>query len=222
FWFFKNVLEEPTQKLATNEASQTFELTDGSVVNLNKTSSIRYSQEKESGARRVQLEGDAFFDVKRDEQHPFIIQTQGVEIEVLGTAFYVDSRKDQPEIQVIVESGSVSVTAGGSSEVLAANEKAVFVKENQELMKVINQDPNFASLKTNVLKFDSTRMEEVVFALNRQFRANISLENENQKECLLNGTYNNLPLDSILIYIDAYGLKPVRKASGIVLTGNCE
>jgi transmembrane sensor len=223
FWFMKDQFEPPVQLVETTDQPETIQLADGSTITLNQASSLAYIQDDQSGERQVILEGDAFFEVNRDEENPFVIKTQNLEIKVLGTSFYVDSRQDQPEVQVIVESGTVSLTAGGSSRIINENEKGIWVKETNQLLKEENKDPNFTAVKTNILKFESVSMKEVAFALSRQFGVNVSLENEDQQTCMLYSTFTDKPLDSILLSIEElYGLKPVKRGSEIILTGECK
>ena len=219
---FQN-LNKPTVFIAqtTNEI-QEIELSDGSQITLNQSSSLEFMDAGESRQRKIELEGDAFFDVARDEKHPFIIQTQSIEIEVLGTSFYVDSRKNESEIQVVVESGQVVVRSGTSETILSANEKAVFQKNTQQLIKEQNDDVNSFSLKTKKLVFEDTRLEAVVSTLNRQFHADISIENETLKNCPLTATYEQNSLKSILTIMEAsFGIQVREEGQKMILYGVC-
>ena len=97
-----------TVQLTAEDSVDVFELPDHSLVWLKQGSSLSYSQEFGKEQRRVIMEGEAFFDVKRDTLHPFIIQTGVVETRVLGTQFQV-AAKDNGDVSVEVESGKVSV-----------------------------------------------------------------------------------------------------------------
>lgn len=84
-------------------------LEDGSVVFLAKETSIRYPEHFVSDKREVSLQGDAFFDVAKNRERPFWIDTEQVKIEVLGTAFSVKSVEDAP-FRLSVQRGTVRVT----------------------------------------------------------------------------------------------------------------
>lgn len=222
FLFFLNLGSNSPTFVEAKTESKTFDLSDGSEITLNQTSSLSFLDNKETGQREVDLKGDAFFDVARDVEKPFIIKTQNVEIEVLGTSFYVDAREGQDEIQVIVESGKVAVRSGGNERILVANEKVIFQKNNKQLTKEENQDPNFSSLKTKTLVFENTKMEDVAFALNRQFNVNVTFENEALKDCELDSTFPNMSLDAILKIMDAsFGIQSKRNGKDIELSGTC-
>lgn len=199
------------------------DLSDGSRVTLNQASSIQFLAESENGEREVTLQGDAFFDVARDEDLPFVIHTQEVEVEVLGTSFYVDSRSGQEEVQVMVESGRVAVRAGGQEVILNANEQAVFDKSANVLRKQANQDEHYLAVKSGELVFKDTPMETAVFALNRQYNTNLVIESEALKTCPITSTFKNKSLLAILAILEAsFGIQSTEDGAQIVLTGRCE
>lgn len=221
-WIFPSKDDSPLI-VQTTDKIQSLTLSDGSQITLNQESSFRF-EATEEGQRQVELTGDAYFEVARDEKRPFVIQAQEVEIEVLGTAFYVDAREGQSDIQVVVASGSVAVRAGGEEQVLRANEKATFQKDNAQLLKQANEDINFRALKTDTLIFEDAPMEEVVYVLNRRYRAKIRIENTSFTQCKLTGTYRNMSLNDILEVLQVtFEIEAKKQGEEIVLTGggNC-
>jgi len=207
----------------TQQQSQSFSLPDGSQVTLNRFSSLHFRQDKETGLRRAVLQGDAFFEVARDEQHAFVIQAQQVEVEVLGTSFYVDARPSAEEVQVIVATGSVAVRADTAQAIVRANEQAIFQKHSGQLRTQPNQDPNFMAIKTQTLVFTNSPLEEVVFALNRYYHTHIVLGSEALKQCTLTATYPNMSLSTILEALKtSFNLQVGQQGDQIVLTGGCD
>ncbi|MEM8527909.1 MAG: FecR domain-containing protein [Bacteroidota bacterium] len=201
-----------------NEPQQ-IELSDGSKVILNQAATLRFTIGEQ---RKVELTGDAFFDVKRDENLPFVIQADEVEVEVLGTSFYVDSRAQETAIEVIVESGKVAVRAKGQEQILNPNEQAVYSKVNQSLAKQNNEDQNFNSLKTNILKFENANLEEVVSTLERQYNADIRLTSEALKECEIDATFKDKSLDAVLAILSStFGIEVTQRNEEIILSGVC-
>ena len=223
-WIFQDD-KGATLMVEAKDEIRSVDLPDGSQVTLNQSSSLRYLADEKEAKRKVELKGDAFFEVERDETKPFVINTAGIEVEVLGTSFYVDARDNQAEIQVIVKSGSVAVRSGATETILTADEKAVFQKATGQLTKQQNKDPNYLSLTTNTLVFEQTRLEEVVFALNRQFQSNITIGNEGLKDCELDATYKDKSLEAILNILDGTfaGIEVKRNGEQIELVGTvCE
>lgn len=207
-------------ELATQNQIEENLLPDGSQISMNQYSSVVYAPRRDKQYRRVELSGDAFFEVERDTARPFVIQAHDLEIEVLGTAFYVDAREDQPEVQVIVQSGTVSVKAGDARVVLNAGEIGIYDKASGALSKQTNEDQNYMAWKTDVLIFEQTTLERVVFDLNRKFHARISISNPELNTCELTATYEGKSLEAILKIIEkTLNIKAVQKDEEIIFTG---
>lgn len=207
-------------ELATQNQIEENLLPDGSQISMNQYSSVVYAPRRDKQYRRVELSGDAFFEVERDTARPFVIQAHDLEIEVLGTAFYVDAREDQPEVQVIVQSGTVSVKAGEAQVILNAGEIGIYDKASGALSKQTNEDQNYMAWKTDVLIFEQTTLERVVFDLNRKFHARISISNPELNTCELTATYEGKSLEAILKIIEkTLNIKAVQKDEEIIFTG---
>jgi ferric-dicitrate binding protein FerR (iron transport regulator) len=124
-------------------------LPDGTLVWLNADSKILYAGNFDGSVREIQLSGEAFFDVVKDERRPFIIHTKTIDINVLGTAFNVRSYPNEKTTEASLIRGSIRVTLHnkeGKQIVLKPNEK---LKVNNENMVVDSSsaDPMTASKK---------------------------------------------------------------------------
>jgi ferric-dicitrate binding protein FerR (iron transport regulator) len=179
-------------------------LTDGTVVWLNAASKIRFPEKFDVKERRVFLEGEAFFDVTRDENRPFVIQSKSAVTTVLGTTFNVKSYEKEP-IQITVASGKVKVNMenAGSLEndelVLIQNEQITFSPESGELIKK-NVDSNyFLSWKEDIIRFDNSKLSEVAKTLERWYDKKITIENEKLNNCKLVAEYKNEKLYNVLL-----------------------
>lgn len=94
-------------------------LPDGSAVWLNAASSLTYSANLlQDGKRSVKLVGEAYFEVAKDKAHPFVVNTAGQEIEVLGTHFNVNAYGDEPVTATTLLEGSVQVRSGSFREMI--------------------------------------------------------------------------------------------------------
>jgi transmembrane sensor len=101
-------------------------LPDGSVVWLNAASSLTYSPNLTSkGKRRVKLEGEGYFEVAKDKNHPFVVESKGQEVEVLGTHFNVNAYVDEPTVATTLLEGSVKVTAANGNQIIKPGEQAI-------------------------------------------------------------------------------------------------
>lgn len=111
-------------------------LPDGTAVWLNARSSLHYDKSFNKQLREVYLEGEAFFEVKKDQKRPFIVHTSDIDIRVLGTAFNVKSYGEEDKIEATLVHGSIQVTAPSGDDIgtvqLRPNEKLVFKKQTKK------------------------------------------------------------------------------------------
>lgn len=181
-WIFSN---QQTSTLPTEIACHTFEsnstsdsltLPDGTQVWLNQVSKLEYPSEFTGEQREVRLTaGEAFFEVTPDADHPFVIATPGLAVEVLGTSFEVDLT--QSETAVTVETGKVALLPNGSdaSLHLLPGERGEWTAKNGTLDKRQFDDPNYLSWKTGVLVFEETPLLQVISDLERHYHSNIEI-----------------------------------------------
>jgi ferric-dicitrate binding protein FerR (iron transport regulator) len=198
-------------------------LPDGSNVSLNQYSSIEFESKFDKPERRIKLTGDAYFEVERNIERPFIVDADDIEVEVLGTTFYVDSREELPSIEVIVQSGTVAVSAQDQRIVLNAGESGVYEKFSRKLTKQTNEEDNYLAWKTDTLVFEEEKLDLVVRSLNRKFHAKIELDIKDTENCYLTARFADSKLEPILRIIEkSLGITTVREGEKIILTGeNC-
>ncbi|MBX2870460.1 MAG: FecR domain-containing protein [Saprospiraceae bacterium] len=208
------------EEVIADQGTRTTELPDGTLISLNQGSRMRY-RIPASGERRVQLFGGALFDVKRAVERPFIIEAGPVKVEVLGTSFYVDAREEEPEVQVIVESGEVKVSAADKEQNLRQNDQVAFNKGTAELITIEKVDENYRSLINNDLIFKGTPIDEAVFAMNRHFGTHISVAITDTSNCEIDATFEDQSLDAILLILEStFGIEVNRQGDQIILSGD--
>lgn len=186
--------------LASGATAKTDTLSDGTVVTLNKHSTIRLSPGFSRHSRALTLEGEAFFDVSANNDLPFTVQAPQATITVLGTSFNINSRDKQTE--VIVEHGEVKVSGPENSVQLSAGEKVVVGPGNKPIDKQKVQNELYNYYRTGTLVCQSTPLSAVIRSLNEAYETDISLDNHALGELPLTTTfYLTQPLDSILSII---------------------
>ncbi|AOM79339.1 FecR family protein [Pedobacter steynii] len=102
-----------------------FTLPDGTVAYLNAASSIKFPSRFTEKQRIIQIEGEVYFEVAKDKAHPFIVESEGQQVEVLGTHFNVNSYANEPLIATTLIEGSVSVTAGKNKRIIRPGEQVL-------------------------------------------------------------------------------------------------
>ncbi|MDX5347039.1 MAG: FecR domain-containing protein, partial [Hymenobacteraceae bacterium] len=175
-------------------------LADGTQVWLNRNSKLRYPDTFEGNTREVYLEGEAFFDVQRNPEKPFLIHAQQSVTQVLGTSFNVEAYENQPEVKVTVVTGKVSLAEEGkqSEVVLTPGEQGIFKKDSGKVIKKQNEDLNFLAWQTGILTFRKNTLEQVTQALQKHYNQPVELENEAIKHCRFTATLDNQPLTEVL------------------------
>ncbi|RLC25281.1 MAG: hypothetical protein DRH21_04245 [Deltaproteobacteria bacterium] len=225
-YFLFYLVNNPTteQFVAGNSVEQT-NLPDGTIVTLNHNSILKYPKIFASNVRSVKLQGDAYFDVAHNMSKPFVIHTKNIQIEVLGTSFYINAKVEQPTIDVFVQTGKVAIIGNNEEKLfLTAGERGTFEKSSGQLTKEHNQDPNFISWKTGKLVFDNESLVNVIDKINQTYHSNITIDNPDIYHCMLTATFEEQPLEIILeVLQETFDLIIEQKDGKILISGNgCE
>ena len=184
------------QLQATNEIIHTL-LPDGSEVSLNKYSQLSFPERFEEGKRVVQLNGEAFFKIKKDQNQPFIVQTANTKVEVLGTSFNLRAYPKEELISLEVEEGKVAFHLPDTPQptILTANQKIQYLQSDQALEEITTINWEDTAWRTPTLTFDNTPLSEIISYLNSNFDVQIEISSPNISQCVLTATLvNNDPL----------------------------
>ena len=212
--------ESPEQILvASSEKVVTDTLPDGSVITLNKNSSISYPEKFIGGKREVSLQGEAFFEVTPDSDRPFEIRVNDVTVKVIGTSFNIKNEKGRTE--VIVATGKVQVTRNSQSVELIPGQKVVTGQGINRMAPETEKEELYQYYQSNEFVCDNTPLWKLVEVLNEAFSSQISIERKELRALLLNTTFSNESLDVILNIIREtfyeYNIQVVRTGDKIIL-----
>jgi ferric-dicitrate binding protein FerR (iron transport regulator) len=130
-------------------------LPDGTIVWLNAGSKISYDDDFTGATREVKLEGEAFFDVVKQPNRPFIVHTSGIDIKVLGTAFNVKSYPEDKTVETTLYRGSVKVFRHEETEKVA-----IQLKPNEKLI-LSKQAANAASALPEQVQTTASSIKEI-------------------------------------------------------------
>jgi ferric-dicitrate binding protein FerR (iron transport regulator) len=217
FYLFKNSSPEIISlKTTRNTIQQT--LPDGSIVFLNAHTSFTYPEDFKGDLREVNLSGEAFFNIKRDEAKPFIIHANGSDIKVLGTSFNVKAYSKN--VEVSVETGKVQFKNKKKATLLIAGEQATFEAESDTIKKQAVLDKNIFAYKTKVFVFENSSLEHIAKVLAEAYQVNISLKNNRIKSCHLTTRFDNETLpDALNIIAETLNLTVISKGEKYVIDG---
>lgn len=151
-------------------------LPDGSKVWLNAASKLTYpSSFHASRYRKVELAGEAYFEIAEDKVKPFIVKAAGQEVQVLGTHFNINSYADEPEVKTTLVEGSVKVkNSNGLSKILKPGEQSALSGNEIEIRTV---DPELAiAWKNNLFIFDSNDIRHVMRMIARWYDVDVKFK----------------------------------------------
>ena len=181
--------------------TQRVELPDGSTVRLNESSQLQYSTPFDQ--RTVQLTGEAFFDVERLPERPFLIESGIGVVQVLGTSFNVRNHPDEEDIRVTVASGRVALGVQGATpqQILEAGYLGIIEKRTGTISSQPNDNPALLSWRAEPLVFDATPFDEVVSQLQEYFAIRMTPPDTILHACTFTGQFDAPELDKILASI---------------------
>lgn len=184
----------------TSTNTLTVSLPDGSKAILNKNSSLTYTPAFGDANRKVTLHGEAFFEVARNPQKPFVISIDNAQVEVLGTSFNVQGYKERQALEVTVATGVVrfSIPEVKQEVTLQAGEQGLFTKSARQLSSVANKDINFLSWNTRKIVFEETDLRSVVETLNNTYQVNIIIATEIPPSCVVTVSFDHQTLEAVL------------------------
>lgn len=222
------VIEAPLEEHLNVTGPATIYLSDGSVVWLEERSTLAYPRAFPGGLREVTLAGEAFFDVAKENDRPFIIHSTNFTTRVLGTSFKIkdDDREQSPEVEVVTGKVMVSVKDSTSARVkeviLKPNRKAVYSKKNNSLVESAVESSVVHKLPAKSrLEFNEVALKDIVKVLNVVHGVNITVSSERMKNCIITADLSNETLDaSIAILSKAINADFTVRGKDIILSGD--
>lgn len=151
---------------------------DGSKVFLNADSRIHYPKKFGLHARKISLEGEAYFEVSENKQRPFVVNVKGNNIKVLGTSFNVKAYENDLKINVTLDEGRVDfITSVQDKYSLHSGQQLTFEKISGEVfVKKLEKSIDESSWRYDVLRFRDTPLQEILSQLNRKFNTQFKIK----------------------------------------------
>lgn len=176
-------------------------LPDGTQLILNSCSRIRYPDRFVGNQRRVELEGEGYFRVQRNEKQTFIVNTPRFDVRVLGTCFDVKAYLSDEVVSVDVESGKVQVDMPEAMMRLQAKER-VFINTISGEYNKRREDRTVAVWRKGGLRFSSTPINDVAKELERVYNCRITFAPGQDFNNLISGEHDNKSLEAVLQSIE--------------------
>lgn len=191
-------------------------LPDHSVITLNKNSSISYRRSFNKRNREVVLNGEAFFNVVHNEDIPFKVAVNNIEISDVGTSFNI--RSDKGNTEIIVTSGEVLIKYKGRTARVLPDQKINISKGSAMLRVEANNDELYQYYRTRQFVCYNTPLYRLVEALNNSYNAQIKIQGAKVAQLKITAEFDNEPLDNILrVVVTTLGLQIVKQENGEII-----
>ncbi|MFC6099299.1 FecR family protein [Olivibacter domesticus] len=182
-------------------------LPDGSRVWLNAASSLTYTINGSAQERFVKLEGEAYFEVAKDRERPFRVESRGQVVEVLGTHFNINSYPDEPIVKTTLVEGSVKVVpiAHKGSVILQPGQQAALDKTNHLSVKQADIS-DVVAWKNGKFSFKQADIEIVMRQLSRWYDVKVIFKGKKPNITLSGEVYRNTHASKVLEILSFYNL----------------
>lgn len=176
------------------------QLPDGSKVKLNAGSQLIAPEKFVGDTREVELVGEAYFEIEKDAESPFIVRSEGLDVEVLGTSFNIRAYPEEEDIQVAVNTGKVSVNGKGQEQamMLVPDEMVVYNKALGTATKGSFNPKAVFSWKDKILYFEKANFDEIATTLEKWYGVRFKMEKEIDTKKDFSGEFHNKSLELVL------------------------
>ncbi|MNL30601.1 fec operon regulator FecR [compost metagenome] len=159
---------------------------------------------RQSGKRRVKLEGEGYFEIAKDKTHPFVVESRGQEVEVLGTHFNVNAYTDEKVVATTLLEGAVKVTSNQNQQLLKPGEQAV---NSGRAIKVARVDAeNIIDWKEGDFYFEHADFRSVMRKIGRWYDVEVIYDRSVPERITSNGLISrNNKLSAVLKSIEKSG-----------------
>ncbi|MDF1866239.1 MAG: FecR domain-containing protein [Saprospiraceae bacterium] len=201
--FAKEYLNSPPEFQVvetTNANTKKIKLTDGTIVFLNENSKLFFPTEFNGDTRIVKVKGEAYFEVAKNPNQPFMIESENGLVRVLGTAFNFRSVDSENFEELTVKNGKVAFSSkiGKESITLLKTQKAILNKKTGEISILDDQKFNALAWKTKKLSFKKENLSNVFKHLKRICKVEFNVENESIFDCSYTVTFPIQNIESAL------------------------
>ena len=174
-------------------------LSDGTIVWLHSNSAISCDAKFGRKTRTVNVTGEAFFEVQKDEKHPFIVKSGEISATVYGTKFNFRSRPEEDRMSVSLTEGSLGVESADMSVMLSSGEEAHYYKSTGTLRKMVSSNPFVATWANQSIRFVQRPLDYIVENMAVWYDTEIILEGFNpDKAYAFTFSITDEPLEEIV------------------------
>lgn len=176
-------------------------LPDGTAVKLNSESILSYKQDFGKKDRRVSLSGEGYFDVQKDVQKKFVVNTEFMDIEVTGTSFNVYAYSDKDILEMALVHGSVTVSSvcpPFEKIHVIPNEKVIYDKRTGLMKKIITSNILETAWVSKELVFRSESIDNVLKRVGRKYGVSFEIEDSSLVKETYTGVFDKEEIEEVM------------------------
>lgn len=190
---------------------------DGSVVWLNAGSKMKYDSNFAKESRTVELLGEGYFEVSKNKELPFVVNTEKLAVKVLGTKFNLKSYEEDSEVKVTLKEGAVAISDLSIDSipiVLSPNQRFTYKKADQTIQVDSVDASHIENWRNGTIVFDKVSLNEIVKELRRLYNIPIRIEDNNLKQIVYYSDFQeNVSVEKVLEILSSgnkfrYEVKP--------------
>lgn len=171
-------------------------LPDGTALTLNALTTVCYNLS--DGQRRVSVDGEAFFEVARDEAHPFVVTANDMTVTCLGTSFDVRNYSDEANISVVLRDGKVRVNAQDADLTMEPGSRVLMDRQTLALTKHTVTPSDYTAWLNGEIKYNDQTFEEIAAELSRNYNIDLVITSDELKQERFTGYLGRASLRNIL------------------------
>lgn len=190
---------------------------DGSVVWLNAGSKVKYDSNFAKASRNVELTGEGYFEVSKNKELPFVVNTEKLSVKVLGTKFNLKSYEEDSEVKVTLKEGAVKVgdfLTDAAPVELKPNQRFTFRKADLSMLVDSVDASHIDNWRNGAMTFDKVPLEEIAKELRRLYNIPIRIESDKLKQIVYYSDFQeNVSVEKVLEILSSgnkfrYEVKP--------------
>jgi transmembrane sensor len=177
-------------------------LPDGTTVYMNAASTLTYPTAFTGKERVVMLKGEAYFDVTKDPEHPFIVETKFGDVKVLGTAFDINAYDDLGKCYTTLVRGKVQLTTKDDITVMLTPGQQAVVSSSGDVSKRSVDVTDYVSWMAGTYRFENTPLKEIMMIVERTYDVHVVFEDKSLNNINYSGTVLRYP--SVNAFLDVF------------------
>lgn len=180
-------------------------LAEGSKVWLNTESSLRYPTAFTGTERKVEITGEAYFEVAHNDAMPFRVSVNAMEVEVLGTHFNINSYQEEKETRTTLLEGSIKVKAGSVSRIIKPGEQARVHHNSKQALLISSPDiAEVMAWKEGRFSFSNADLETIMREMARWYNVEVEYKDQIKDRYTVNVS-RDVPVSQLFQFIEMSG-----------------